>query len=203
MLKMARHLTVEQLGQVSFFPLHQQSSESQVPSSSPFNIDIDSIADDKDFILSQDFFCSPDYITPDGQYISNLGLRQGGNTGLVGGSVPVFDEVYKAAAAEGATFLNEWFVGCNASHLVCVKGLLYKNILATLVILLQTNGVGPIEDNFDPLWVLKTAKEKRMQRFVHMSTNMAPQVGIMLDNAQNGIYGERTVQSPQSVTAPE
>ncbi|KAL7172184.1 hypothetical protein ACSBR2_031807 [Camellia fascicularis] len=69
---LARHLTVEQLGQVSFFPLRQQSSESQLPSSSPLNIDIDSIADDKDFILSQDFFCTPDYITPDGQYISNL-----------------------------------------------------------------------------------------------------------------------------------
>ncbi|XP_028085270.1 wee1-like protein kinase isoform X2 [Camellia sinensis] len=69
---LAGHLTVEQLGQVSFFPLRQQSSESQLPSSSPLNIDIDSIADDKDFILSQDFFCTPDYITPDGQYISNL-----------------------------------------------------------------------------------------------------------------------------------
>ncbi|KAF5931318.1 hypothetical protein HYC85_032191 [Camellia sinensis] len=69
---LAGHLTVEQLGQVSFFPLRQQSSESQLPSSSPLNIDIDSIADDKDFILSQDFFCTPDYITPDGQYMSNL-----------------------------------------------------------------------------------------------------------------------------------
>ncbi|KAI7983264.1 hypothetical protein LOK49_LG15G00271 [Camellia lanceoleosa] len=53
---LARHLTVKQLGQVSFFHLGQQSSESQLPSSSPLNIDIDSIADDKDFILSQDFF---------------------------------------------------------------------------------------------------------------------------------------------------
>ncbi|KAI8020059.1 hypothetical protein LOK49_LG04G02378 [Camellia lanceoleosa] len=61
-----------------------------------------------------------------------FGLRQGGNAGLVGGSVPVFDEVVKVAAAEGAKFLNKWFVGCNASHVVCVKGLLYKNILATL-----------------------------------------------------------------------
>ncbi|GMQ02356.1 hypothetical protein CsSME_00048631 [Camellia sinensis var. sinensis] len=29
-----------------------------------------------------------------------------------------------------------------------------------------------------------------MQRLVHMSADMARQVGIMLDNAQNGIYGE-------------
>ncbi|KAI7991974.1 Wee1-like protein kinase [Camellia lanceoleosa] len=90
----ARHLTVQKLGHVSFKPLQQQSSfsislsdsfrfqslleseaqsaDSLIPSSSPpLDIDIDSNVDDKDFILSQDFFCTPDYITPDGQYISN------------------------------------------------------------------------------------------------------------------------------------
>ncbi|KAL7198916.1 hypothetical protein ACSBR2_021249 [Camellia fascicularis] len=90
----ARHVTVQKLGHVSFKPLQQQSSfsislsdsfrfqslleseaqsaDSLIPSSSPpLDIDIDSNVDDKDFILSQDFFCTPDYITPDGQYISN------------------------------------------------------------------------------------------------------------------------------------
>ncbi|THF96590.1 hypothetical protein TEA_010071 [Camellia sinensis var. sinensis] len=89
----ARHLTVQKLGHVSFKPLQQssfsislsdsfrfqslleseaQSADSIIPSSSPpLDIDIDSNVDDKDFILSQDFFCTPDYITPDGQYISN------------------------------------------------------------------------------------------------------------------------------------
>lgn len=34
-------------------------------------IDADVNADDKDFILSQDFFCTPDYITPDNQNLQN------------------------------------------------------------------------------------------------------------------------------------
>ncbi|XP_034690160.1 wee1-like protein kinase [Vitis riparia] len=59
---LARHLTV-QLGQVS---RSQNLLESE---STVDNIDAD--VDDKDFILSQDFFCTPDYITPDGQNILN------------------------------------------------------------------------------------------------------------------------------------
>ncbi|GMN38060.1 hypothetical protein TIFTF001_007318 [Ficus carica] len=43
------------------------SAEPLLPSSSPRTADIDSTFDDKDFILSQDFFCTPDYITPDNQ----------------------------------------------------------------------------------------------------------------------------------------
>ncbi|OVA04326.1 Protein kinase domain [Macleaya cordata] len=85
----ARHLTV-QLGQVSLFPLHRTSTSSSSsnpsrfqnrpdeehqedhrPSSLPLDVDIDNNVDDKDFILSQDFFCTPDYITPDGQQIKN------------------------------------------------------------------------------------------------------------------------------------
>ncbi|XP_062088410.1 wee1-like protein kinase [Humulus lupulus] len=74
---LARHLQV-QLG-----PNRQSSStkpspfqtllesdavpERQLPSSSPRNTDLDTTLDEKDFILSQDFFCTPDYITPDNQ----------------------------------------------------------------------------------------------------------------------------------------
>ncbi|KAL5712871.1 non-specific serine/threonine protein kinase [Ranunculus cassubicifolius] len=81
---LARHLSV-QLGQVSLFPLLQKSSSPSSTAnnqSSRFNhkvIDdpislenLESNMDDRDFILSQDFFCTPDYITPDGQQISNL-----------------------------------------------------------------------------------------------------------------------------------
>lgn len=35
------------------------------------DVNIDPISDDRDFILSQDFFCTPDYITPDCQNIPN------------------------------------------------------------------------------------------------------------------------------------
>lgn len=41
-----------------------------------------------------------------------------------------------------------------------------------------------------PVWVLKTAKEKYVQRLVHMSADLARQVGTMLENIQNGIARE-------------
>ncbi|EXB40825.1 Wee1-like protein kinase [Morus notabilis] len=47
--------------------LDSEASGPPLPSSSPRAADIDSTFDDKDFILSQDFFCTPDYITPDNQ----------------------------------------------------------------------------------------------------------------------------------------
>ncbi|KAF5956371.1 hypothetical protein HYC85_003596 [Camellia sinensis] len=156
---LARHLTVEQLGQVSFFPLHQQSSESQVPSSSPFSIDIDSIADDKDFILIV-LTISPRMV----------------NISPIWDCDKVEIQVYKVAAAEGATFLNEWFVGCNASHVVCEGTSIQKyighssNLVTVSAILLH----------------------------LHFLMNEYC-VGIMLDNAQNGIYGEiglKTFQLP-------
>lgn len=41
-----------------------------------------------------------------------------------------------------------------------------------------------------PLWVLKTAKERKVQRLVHMSADLARQVGMKLENYQNGIARE-------------
>ncbi|CDP03520.1 unnamed protein product [Coffea canephora] len=76
---LARHITV-QLGQVALMPLQQQqdsspfqnlldtdSDKQHFPSTSSLDFDAAdaNITDEKDFILSQDFFCTPDYITPD------------------------------------------------------------------------------------------------------------------------------------------
>ncbi|XVE73284.1 hypothetical protein DITRI_Ditri11bG0105200 [Diplodiscus trichospermus] len=44
--------------------------DSEPDNSSVSAVDLDA-ADDKDFILSQDFFCTPDYITPDNQNLMN------------------------------------------------------------------------------------------------------------------------------------
>lgn len=96
---LSRHFTVE-LAQVSFPPLPNQQqlqssistvplsnpsrfqkllepenlppAQSYFPSILPLNLDADA-ADvaEKDFILSQDFFCTPDYITPDAPAICN------------------------------------------------------------------------------------------------------------------------------------
>ncbi|KAG9450093.1 hypothetical protein H6P81_010058 [Aristolochia fimbriata] len=70
------HLT-EQIGQVTLLAFQETPSVSRFQklmddrdllSSSDINIAAD---EEKDCILSQDFFCTPDYITPDGQLISN------------------------------------------------------------------------------------------------------------------------------------
>ncbi|XP_077242478.1 WEE1-like kinase [Tasmannia lanceolata] len=74
----AGHLT-EQLGQVTLLPLpdfsnpcrFQKLLQGQDLSISSFPLDDGNVEDEKDCILSQDFFCTPDYITPDGQQISS------------------------------------------------------------------------------------------------------------------------------------
>lgn len=47
-----------------------------------------------------------------------------------------------------------------------------------------------VSNVFQPLWVLKTVKEKYVQRLVHMSADLARQVGMMLEDLQNGIADE-------------
>ncbi|RRT38835.1 hypothetical protein BHE74_00010148 [Ensete ventricosum] len=75
------------------------------------------------------------------------------------------------ATIEGATFLNDWFIGCRASHIVC-EGPSIRRYM------------GHANNLVTPLWVLKTAKEKCMQRLVHLSSDLAKQVSVMLENAQ-------------------
>lgn len=62
---LSNHLMV-QLDQVSLKPSRfQKLLDSEAHSESlPLDFDAD-VVDDKDFILSQDFFCTPDYITPE------------------------------------------------------------------------------------------------------------------------------------------
>jgi len=47
---------------------------------------------------------------------------------------------------------------------------------------LYHNGVFLIYNFSQPLWILKTAKEKQVQRLVSMSVDLARQVGLMLDD---------------------
>ncbi|CAN6682488.1 unnamed protein product [Malus baccata var. baccata] len=84
------------------------------------------------------------------------------------------NKVTEAARREGATFVDQWFVGCKASHVVC-EGSSSRKYL------------GHSSNIVTPLWVLKTAKEKYVQRLVHMSADLARQVGTMLEELQNGI----------------
>ncbi|KAK9266066.1 hypothetical protein L1049_021471 [Liquidambar formosana] len=86
-------------------------------------------------------------------------------------------KVVEAAARGGATFVDQWFAGCHVSHVVC-EGPSVRRYLGHSSYLVT------------PLWVLKTAKEKYVQRLVHMSADLARQVGMMLENFQSGIAGE-------------
>ncbi|KAL5850703.1 hypothetical protein ACOSQ4_008716 [Xanthoceras sorbifolium] len=87
------------------------------------------------------------------------------------------NKVFEAAAKEGATLVNQWFVGCSASHVVC-EGTSVQRYL------------GHSNNLVTPLWVLKTAKEKSVQRLVHMSADLARQVGMMVETLPNGTARE-------------
>ncbi|KAK4340819.1 hypothetical protein RND71_039320 [Anisodus tanguticus] len=86
-------------------------------------------------------------------------------------------KVIESAAAEGASLVNRWFVGCGASHVVCEGNSIRKYL-------------GHSSNIVTPLWVLKSAKVKRLQRLVHMSADLARQTGILLDGIQNTIYSK-------------
>ncbi|KAI9192159.1 hypothetical protein LWI28_019009 [Acer negundo] len=87
------------------------------------------------------------------------------------------NKVFEAAAKEGAMLVDRWFVGCSASHVVC-EGTSVQRYL------------GHSNNLVTPLWVLKTAKEKYVQRLIHMSADLARQVGMMLENLSDGIARE-------------
>ncbi|WCJ29280.1 BRCT domain-containing DNA repair protein [Euphorbia peplus] len=89
------------------------------------------------------------------------------------------NKVYEAAFKEGASFVDRWFVGCSASHVVC-EGASVKRYF------------GHSNNLVTPFWVLKTAKEKHVQRLVHVSADLARQVVMMLENLQNGFAGQES-----------
>ncbi|PHU09432.1 hypothetical protein BC332_21292 [Capsicum chinense] len=91
-------------------------------------------------------------------------------------------KVIESAAAEGANFVKQWFVGCSASHVVCEGNSIRKYL-------------GHSSNIVTPLWVLKSAKEKRLQRLVHTSGDLARQTGILLDGIQNTIYSKPYILS--------
>ncbi|KAJ8751109.1 hypothetical protein K2173_016290 [Erythroxylum novogranatense] len=99
-------------------------------------------------------------------------------------------KVHEAATSEGATVLDRWFVGCAAGYVVCEGTSAQKY-------------VGHSNSLVTPAWVLKTAKEKHVQRLVNMSADLARQIGVMLENFQTDNAGkeidrERSPQDAQT-----
>ncbi|XP_010261804.1 PREDICTED: uncharacterized protein LOC104600519 isoform X2 [Nelumbo nucifera] len=82
-------------------------------------------------------------------------------------------KVIDAATREGAIFVDHWFVGCSVSHIVCEARSIQKYIGHTSTIV-------------TPLWILRTAKENYVQRLVHLSADLARQMGLILESLQNG-----------------
>ncbi|CAK7352742.1 unnamed protein product [Dovyalis caffra] len=108
--------------------------------------------------------------------IKSIGSNLSGNSIYVdsGISDELQSKVYEAATREGAKVLDQWFVGCSATHVVCEGASIQKYL-------------GHSSNLVTPLWVLKTMKEKHVQRLVHVSADLARQISVMLENFQNRI----------------
>ncbi|KAF7817339.1 DNA topoisomerase 2-binding protein 1 [Senna tora] len=91
------------------------------------------------------------------------------------------NKVVETASREGASLVEQWFVGCNASHVVTEGTSIQKYL-------------GYSSNFITPLWILKTAKEKQVQRLVHMSADLARQVGLMLEDIHSGMAGEESLK---------
>lgn len=92
-------------------------------------------------------------------------------------SAELHNKVVEAVSTQGATLVDQWFVGCSASYVVCEGSSIQKYL-------------GHSSNIVTPLWVLKTAKEKLQQRLVHLSADLARNIGTILDTVQNSIPGE-------------
>ncbi|CAI9755613.1 unnamed protein product [Fraxinus pennsylvanica] len=86
-------------------------------------------------------------------------------------------KVAEAVSAEGASLLDQWYVGCDANYIVCEGSSVRKYL-------------GHSCNLVTPAWVLKSAKENYVQRLVHMSADLARQTKSLLDTIENGIFKE-------------
>ncbi|NP_001333458.1 uncharacterized protein LOC103632816 [Zea mays] len=105
----------------------------------------------------------------------------GGHDGLVFMNDTIYidpgisDEMRKkisdAVTREGGKLLEHWFIGCPTTYIVC-EDVCVKRY------------VGHSENIVTPLWILKTVKEKNLQRLVHLSSDLARHVAMVLENVQ-------------------
>ncbi|XP_024965673.1 uncharacterized protein LOC112505859 [Cynara cardunculus var. scolymus] len=89
-------------------------------------------------------------------------------------SAELQNKVVEVAREEGALLANQWLIGHNATHVVCEGSSVRKYL-------------GHSNNLVTPLWVLKTTKELRSQRLVHLSADLARHVGMMLGGVPGGI----------------
>ncbi|XP_020693043.1 uncharacterized protein LOC110107195 isoform X3 [Dendrobium catenatum] len=94
-------------------------------------------------------------------------------------SVELRKKVVDAASREGAKFLDHWFIGSRASHIVCESPSIQKYI-------------GHADCLVTPPWIIKTVKEKCLQRLVHLSSDLVRNVAMILENNQINQVGQDT-----------
>ncbi|KAE8700367.1 hypothetical protein F3Y22_tig00110557pilonHSYRG00281 [Hibiscus syriacus] len=117
-------------------------------------------------------------------------------------SVELRNKVLEEASKKGATVIDLWFVGCGATYVVCEGHSIHRYIGHSNNIV--TVSTSALHYGNRPLWVLKTAKDRNLQRLVHMSAGLARQIGTVLENARNAIVGEESnvansMQSTRSI----
>ncbi|KAK9055310.1 hypothetical protein SSX86_026392 [Deinandra increscens subsp. villosa] len=84
-------------------------------------------------------------------------------------SAEMRNKVVEAAIGEGAMIIKQWFIGHDASHVVCEGSSVLKYL-------------GHSNNLVTPQWVLKSVKEIRSQRLIHLSADLARHVGMMPGN---------------------
>ncbi|KAL2525447.1 BRCT domain-containing DNA repair protein [Abeliophyllum distichum] len=99
-------------------------------------------------------------------------------------SAELHNKVVEAVSTQGATLVDQWFVGCTANYVVCEGSSIQKYL-------------GHSSNIVTPLWVLKTAKHP--QKLVHLSADLARNIGTILDTVQNSISCEEV----NGVTGPQ
>ncbi|KAL8265097.1 hypothetical protein R6Q59_023227 [Mikania micrantha] len=87
-------------------------------------------------------------------------------------SAELQNKVVEAAFGQGCSLVDQWLPGDNPSHVICEESSVQKYL-------------GHSNYLVTPLWVLKTVKESRPQKLVHLSADLARQIGMILDNVQS------------------
>ncbi|KAI5072324.1 hypothetical protein GOP47_0012430 [Adiantum capillus-veneris] len=77
-------------------------------------------------------------------------------------------KITEAVAKEGGSFIDHWFIGSEATHVVCEGGLMLKYL-------------GFSVNLVTPFWVMKSVKERHLQRLVQLSADLARHVCILLE----------------------
>ncbi|KAL1199495.1 hypothetical protein V5N11_008715 [Cardamine amara subsp. amara] len=98
-------------------------------------------------------------------------------------------KVLKVAGDQGAKAIDSWFIGCNASLVVCEGAAVQKYL-------------GHAKTIVSPLWVLKTV-ERHRQRLVHMSPDLARQLGLILENFEDAASNEKICGQDNSQDVPK